>query len=82
MDARLVKEKEIVLAQLMATSPSYKLSIGTPTGMKTYTTEQLIQHVTELDDFGKQFIEMQMDFLRSFQSGEIHKLLSNLQVEA
>lgn len=77
MDSRLIKEREIVLAQLMATSPSYKLSIGSTTGMKTYTTSQLIQHVKDLDEFGKEFIETQMDFMRSFQDGDIYKMLTN-----
>lgn len=80
-DSRLLKEKEIVLAQLMATSPSYKLSIGTSDGMKTYTTEQVMQHVSDLDEFGKQFIETQMDFMRSLQNGDLYKILSeNSQV--
>lgn len=78
MDSRLLKEKEIVLAQLMATSPSYKLSIGGSDGMKTYTTDQLIQHVQALDEFGKEFVETQMDFMRSFQSGDIYKMLESI----
>jgi hypothetical protein len=79
MDSRLIKEKEIVLAQLMATSPSYKLSIGSASGMKTYTTSQLIKHVQDLDEFGKEFIETQMDFMRSFQSGDIYKMLADIE---
>lgn len=80
-DSRLLKEKAIVLEQLMATSPTYKLSIGTSDGMQTYTAKQLIQHVSDLDEFGKQFIETQMDFRRSLQNGDIYKLLTELKSE-
>lgn len=76
MDAKLQKQKEIVLAQLMATSPSIKLSIGTADGMKTYTTTEIIEHVTNLDDFGKEYIETQMEFMRSLQNGDIYSIIA------
>lgn len=74
--ARIAKEQEIVLAQLMATSPTYKLSIGTVDGMQTFTADQLIGHVTDLDEFGIKFIETQMEFLRSFKNGDLYRMLA------
>jgi len=78
MESRLAQEREIVLAQLMATSPTIKLSIGSAGGVKTYTTHQLIQHVQSLDDFGKQFVETQMEFMRGLQNGDIYTFLEEI----
>ena len=76
MDTKLQKQKKIVLAQLMATSPSIKLSIGHAGGMKTYTTSEIIEHVTKLDEFGQEYIETQMEFMRSLQNGDIYAILN------
>lgn len=78
MDSRLAKEKQIVLAQLMATSPTIRLSIGGASGMKTYSTDEIIEHVSEMDEFGKKFVETQMDFMRSFKNGDIYTMLAEI----
>jgi hypothetical protein len=73
------KEKEIVLAQLFASDPKLKLSIGSAEGMKTYTRDQIIKHVENLDTVGKEYVKTQMDFMRSLKSGELYALLASVE---
>jgi hypothetical protein len=76
---RIEKEKELILAQLLASSPQLKLSVGTSEGMKTYTRDQIIEHVKQLDNVGQEYVKTQMDFMRSLKTGEIYSLLADIE---
>jgi len=69
------EERAIVLAQLMAASPELRLSIGSLSA-KTYTKDEIMKHVEELDEIGKEFIKTQMEFMRAMASGDIYKAIS------
>jgi len=76
---RSLKEQAIVLSQLFASNPELKLSIGSGGGMVTLTRDELITHVTEMDAFGEKYVKTQMDFMRSFSSGEIYGVLEKIE---
>jgi hypothetical protein len=67
--------------QLEAATSNLKFFVGTATGTKTYTREELLKHVRALDEIGLEFIKTQMDFLRSFRTGEMTDLLSGAEAE-
>jgi len=69
------EEQSIVLAQLKAASPRIEFFVGTPGSKKSYSKQEMIQHVETLDAVGKEFIRTQMEFLRSIKSGEFQKIL-------
>jgi hypothetical protein len=73
----ITQEQEVVLAQLGAASPELHFFVGTSEGTKSYTKKELIKHVGQLDEVGCEFIKTQMEFLRSFQNGEIADILAS-----
>lgn len=78
-DSKANLEKKIVLEQLFASNPKMKLSVGTPTGIQTYTRKQIIEHVEQMDEVGVEYIKTQMDYLRSHKTGEIYSLLDEIE---
>ena len=76
---RRLKEQSIVLHQLFATNPNLKLSVGGDDGMVTLTRDEIISHVEEMDEFGQKYIKSQMDFMRSFSSGEVYSVLEKIE---
>jgi len=60
-------EKNLVLARLDALPPNMAIAIGN----EGYTISELKYHVKEEDDLGKQYIEMQLEFLRSLKDGSL-----------
>lgn len=65
--------KILVIARIDAQVPSnLRLSIGSFGGM---TKEQMIEHVKEGDEVGKQIINSHLRFLRAQSSGKITKAL-------
>ena len=67
------EEKTLVIARIDAQVPSnLRLSIGSFGGM---TKEQMIEHVKEGDQVGKQIIKSHLRFLQAQSSGKITKAL-------
>ena len=60
-------EIDTVIARLRAIPESALISIGSPYG--SLSKDQLIKEVEELTPLGKEIIEMQMSYLRSFKKG-------------
>lgn len=61
--------KKLVLARLMIMPSNLRLSIGS----KDYTKEELQNHIEKGDEVGKEFAEMQIEFLRDLASGSIYQ---------
>ena len=62
-------EKELVIARLEATPQNKKLAIGSH---GDYTIKELITLVEKDDPVGKEFVEMEMDFMKAFKEGKIY----------
>lgn len=59
------KEKEIVIARLESMPDDMSVSIGAEGKL---SKEKLINHVKKSDKLGKQIINMQLRYLRSFKA--------------
>jgi hypothetical protein len=68
-------EQSTVLAQLKAASPRIEFFVGSADAKKSYSKQEMIQHVETLDAVGKEFIRTQMEFLRSIKTGELQQIL-------
>ncbi len=55
------EEQTVVLAQLKAASPRIEFFIGAGDEKKSYTKQEMIEHVKNLDEVGKEFIKTQMN---------------------
>jgi len=75
-EEKIKSEKELVLFRLLASDPRLQLSVGGDGTVKTYTREQIIEHVKTLDEVGKEYIKTQMEFMRAMGSGELYFLLN------
>jgi hypothetical protein len=73
----LQQQVDVVLAQLKAASPTLKFYVGDESNgeKKLFTKTELIQHVTLLDDIGKEFLETQVAFMTALQNGDFQKVL-------
>lgn len=65
------KIKELVIAKIESNMPSnLKLSIG---AYGSLTKEEIIEHVKEGDEIGRQIVRAHMSFLKAVASGELTK---------
>lgn len=60
---------KLVLARLMVMPSDLRLSIGS----KEYTKEELEQHIKKEDEIGREYTEIQLEFLRDLASGAIYQ---------
>jgi len=65
--------KELVLARIDVMPPNLKLSIG---NFGTFTKQELIDHVKEGDEAGKQIVQMQLNFIKALTNGRLIKTLN------
>lgn len=73
------KIKELVLARIDAQVPSnLRLFIGSSNGM---TKEQIMEHVRNGDEIGKQIIKMHINFMKAVVKGEVTNLINSVQDE-
>lgn len=61
--------KELVIARIRTLSDDVALSIGG----EELKRDQLIEHVREDDEVGKELIEMQLEFLQDMASGALYE---------
>ena len=74
-DSVYKSEKELVMARLEATPQNKKLAIGS---RGDFTIKELIALVDKDDPIGREFVEMEMDFMKAFKEGKIYdELLSD-----
>lgn len=65
------KIKDLVIAKIESNMPSnLRLSIGSYGNL---TKEEIIEHVKEGDEIGKQIVRTHMSFLKAVASGEFTK---------
>ena len=69
------EEKELVILRIETTPSNLRLSIG---GGKSMTKEEMIEHVKNGDEIGKQIIKAHLNFLRAVASGNLTNLLSSV----
>ncbi len=65
--------KELVIARLGIMPSNYQLSIG---NKGTFTKNQLIDHVNQEDEIGKQIVKMQINFINALTSGKFMETLN------
>lgn len=66
--------KKLVLWRIEISVPKhFKLSIG---DKGTFDKEELIKHVQQEDDIGKEIIKMQLQFIKDLSSGKISRVLA------
>ena len=67
------QERELIIARLETLSPEMCFSSG---NSATMTRDELISHIKENDTVGKEFVKIQLEFLRAFKSGNLMKELT------
>lgn len=65
----LEKLKKLTLERIKVMPSNTEVVIGSD----RYSKEDLIEHVNETDDLGKQIMIMHLEFLQDLSSGEIYK---------
>ena len=69
--------KQLVITRIEAQmSPNLRLSIG---GMGSYNMEEMIRHVKEGDEIGKQIIQAHLNFIKAQFSGELISALNSVE---
>jgi hypothetical protein len=74
-DGKQMRERDLVLYQLLSSDPNLKLSVGGDEA-KSYSRDQIIEHVRELDEVGQDYVDTQMNFMRAVSSGEMFNMLN------
>ncbi|MEK6927976.1 MAG: hypothetical protein AABX11_06095 [Nanoarchaeota archaeon] len=70
------KIKALVLARIDAQAPSsLRLFIGSSKGMNK---EEIMMHVRNGDEIGKQVIKMHMNFMKAVMKGEVTQLINSV----
>jgi uncharacterized protein YpiB (UPF0302 family) len=67
-----VKERELVIARLEVVSSELCFSSG---NNKTITRDEAIEHIRAGDEIGKEFVKVELEFLRALKNGELMKRL-------
>jgi len=73
------KEKALVIARLKSSNQSRKLSVMAPDGIKTYTIKDIVKNIESDSEMGKRYVQEQMDFMRRINSGEVYKLIEEIE---
>lgn len=69
------KERELVIARMEILPSELHFSSGNSV---TLTRDAVIKHIKDNDELGKEFVKMELDFLRALKSGDLMKrILTN-----
>lgn len=68
------KEKELVLARLEVLSPELHFSVGADS--ESFSRNEMIKQINENTDIGKDFIKVELEFLRAFKNGSLMSSLA------
>lgn len=63
------KEKELVLARLEVLSPELHFSVGADS--ESFSRNEMIQQIHNNTEVGKDFIKVELEFLRAFRDGSL-----------
>ena len=61
-------EKKLALARLEALPPNIGIAVGSE---GNFTKAQLLQHIEDEDEIGKQFVNIELEFLRALKEGSL-----------
>jgi hypothetical protein len=64
--------KELVIARLRSTPPHLGIIIGSGE-QKKYTPEELIGQIEQGTTLGKEYLELEIDFLRALKDGVLYE---------
>ena len=67
------KERELVIARLEVLSPEICFSSG---HSSTISRDDLISHIKKNDELGKNFVNIELEFLRAIKDGNLMKELA------
>ncbi len=67
------KEKELVIARLEVLSPELHFSVGSDS--KNLSRDEMIQQIMEDSAIGKEFVKIDLNFLRALKDGSLMKEL-------
>ena len=73
---KTLQERELTLVRLESAKPELCFSSGT--NGATYTRDEMIEHVREGDAVGKDFVDVQMEFMRALKGGGLAKLIASV----
>ncbi len=75
IDQEILQDKiNLVIARLDASSPNLFFSSGN--SRETVSRDDMIEHVRNCDDVGRNFIAEQFEFLRAFKDGSLVDLIA------
>ena len=63
------KERELIIARLEIASPELHFSSGDDS--KTYSRDEIIEHIKQEDKVGDTFIKIEFEFLRALKNGTL-----------
>ena len=72
-----IEDRDKVLALLESVDRDKRLKFVT--GGVSYTSDEVIEHVRNLDSMGLDFVKTQMDFERDLKSGEVDRILASIE---
>lgn len=72
------KEKELVLARLEVLSPELHFSVGAGMNSESFSRNEMIAQVTDGTKIGKEFIKVDLDFLRALKDGTLMKSIATM----
>lgn len=71
LEAKEIHEdiKKLVIERIKASSDDLRISLGS----NEYTKEEILKNIEEENELGKEFIEIQMEYLRDMAKGAIYQ---------
>lgn len=71
----LEKERDIVIARLETTKPELYFTDGD--NLVSYSRDEIISHIEQNDEVGKEFVRTELEFLRALKDGVlINKMIT------
>ena len=74
------KEKELVIARLEVLFPEFCFASGN--SFKSFSRDEMIAEVKQGSETGKEFVRIEMEFLRAFKDGTLFKKLNEVSGKA
>jgi hypothetical protein len=68
------KEKELVIARLEVLFPEYCFASGS--GFQSFSRDEMIQEIKRGSEEGKEFVKIEMEFLRALKDPSLIKKLN------
>lgn len=69
------QEKQLVIARLEVLSPTIHFSVGAETS--NVSRDEMVEHVKAGDAIGKDYVQTELNFLRSLKEGILMNILTS-----